>query len=294
VSRAPDRRTLLASGAALAGASLLGGCAMTARGPERRRFGANISMMFNDVPLLERFARAKAAGFGAVEMQFDWQTETPEALAAAARAADIEVALLNVPMGEGGEPFISSMPGAEARFHEALDAAKRYCAALACPKVNVLPGQRVESLALEDQMAAYTGNLAVAGAAMAEAGVRVVAEPVNTVDRPTMLVARVEDMAAVLDAAGHPNLAIQFDIYHVAMMGDPLVATFERFKDRVGHIQLADAPGRHEPGTGEIDFAAIFAAIDASGYDGWINGEYNPAGATEDGLAWLETFARRV
>jgi hydroxypyruvate isomerase len=266
---------------------------MTPSTPAPRRFGANISMLFTDVPLLERFARAKAAGFGAVEMQFDWQAETPEALAAAARAADIEVALINVPQGVDNEPFISSVPGAEARFAAALATAKRYCAALACPKVNVLPGQRVEAFALDDQLAAYRENLRAAGAAMAEVGVRVVAEPVNTVDRPTMLVSQVAQMAELLEAAGHPNLAVQFDIYHVAMMGDPLVETFEAHKDRIGHIQFADAPGRHEPGTGAIDFAAIFAAIDASGYDGWINGEYVPAGRTEDGLEWLDAYARR-
>jgi hydroxypyruvate isomerase len=291
-----NRRRVLTSAIALGATALAGACAMTspALEPARRRFGANISMMFADVPLLQRFARAKAAGFGAVEMQFDWQTETPEALAAAARAADIEVALLNVPQGVNNEPFISSIPGAESRFVEALETAKRYCAALDCRKVNVLPGQRVESFALIDQIAAYEENLHAAGAAMAEVGVRVVAEPVNTVDRPTMLVSTVPRMAAVLQAASHPNLAIQFDIYHVAMMGDPLVETFNAYKDRIGHIQFADAPGRHEPGTGDIDFEAIFAAIDASGYDGWINGEYAPAGETEEGLAWLETFAARA
>jgi hydroxypyruvate isomerase len=289
-----NRRRVLTSGLALGATALVGACTMTPTAPARRRFGANISMMFNDVPLLERFARAKAAGFGAVEMQFDWQAETPDALAAAARAADIEVALLNVPQGVNNEPFIGSIPGAEARFAESLALAGRYCAALACPKVNVLPGQRVESFALDDQLAAYRASLRVAGATMAAAGVQVVAEPVNTVDRPTMLVSRVAQMVELLDAAGHPNLAVQFDIYHVAMMGDPVVETFEAYTHKVGHIQFADAPGRHEPGTGSIDFAAIFAAIDRSGYDGWINGEYNPAGATEDGLGWLGTFAARI
>jgi hydroxypyruvate isomerase len=258
-----------------------------------RRFGANISMLFTDVPLPERFARAKAAGFGAVEMQFDYQTETPETLAAAARAADIGVALLNVPMGQGGEPFLSGNPDARDRFRAAVETARRYCAALACPKVNVLPPQVIEGLSREMQIAVYQENLAYAAEAMAAAGVRVVAEPVNTVDRPTMQVSRVADMAAILAAAGHPNLAVQFDIYHVAMMGDPIVATFNTYKDRIGHIQFADAPGRHEPGTGEIDFAGVFAAIDASGYDGWIDGEYVPAGRTEDGLGWLETHGRR-
>jgi hydroxypyruvate isomerase len=284
---------VLGSACALGATALAGACAMTPSAPAPRRFGANISMLFTDVPLIERFTRAKTAGFGAVEMQFDWQAETPEALAAAARAADIEVALINVPQGVNNEPFISSIPGAQGRFRESIEVAKRCCAALACPKVNVLPGQRVESFTLQDQLATYTENLAYAAEAMAAESARVVAEPVNTLDRPTMLVSRVAQMVEILTAAGHPNLAVQFDIYHVAMMGDPPVATYEAYVDRIGHIQFADAPGRHEPGTGDIDFAAIFAAIDASGYDGWINGEYVPTGVTEAGLGWLDAYARR-
>jgi hydroxypyruvate isomerase len=264
------------------------------RDPGRRRFGANISMLFLEAPLLERFGRAKAVGFGAVEMQFDYAQTPPDALAAAARAAEIDVALINVPMGQGGEPFISGNPAAKDRFRAAIETAKRYCAALACRKVNVLPPQRIEGLSRERQIATYQENLAYAAEAMGAAGVRVVAEPVNTIDRPAMLVSRVADMAEILAAVGHPNLAVQFDIYHVAMMGDPPAATFNAYKDKIGHIQCADAPGRHEPGTGKIDFAAVFAAIDASGYDGWINGEYVPAGRTEDGLSWLAAFATRT
>jgi hydroxypyruvate isomerase len=265
---------------------------MTATAPARRRIGANISMLFLEVPMLERFARARAAGFGAVEMQFDY-AETPAAeLARAKRDAGIEAALINVRMGNPGEPFLSGVPGAQARFKDSVSLAQEYCAALACPKVNVLPPTRIDGVSREMQLGVYRENLAFAADAMATVDVGVVAEPVNTVDRPQMLVARVEEMVPILDAAGHPNLAVQFDIYHVAMMGDPPTETFERWKDRVGHIQFADAPGRHEPGTGTIDFAGVFAAIDASGYDGWINGEYVPAGATEAGLGYLQTFAK--
>jgi hydroxypyruvate isomerase len=288
-----NRRELLAIGCALASAPLLKACAMPTT-DDRRRIGANISMLFLEAPLTERFARAAAAGFGAVEMQFDY-ADTPAAeLARAKSDAGVEVALLNVRMGNPGEPFLSGVPGAQARFKDSVALAQEYCAALACPKVNVLPPTRIEGVSRETQLGVYLENLAYAAEAMAAVGVRVVAEPVNTVDRPQMLVARVEEMVPILDAVGHANLAVQFDIYHVAMMGDPPAETFERWKARVGHIQFADAPGRHEPGTGSIDFAAVLAAIDASGYDGWINGEYVPSGATEAGLGYLAGFARRA
>lgn len=290
-----NRRSLLASGCAVAGSSLLGACA-TGMAPTRvaaRRFGANISMLFRDAPMIERFARAKAAGFGAVEMQFDYIQTPADELGRAARDAGVEVALINVQMGEGG-PFISGDPNAKDRFRQSVALAQDYCAALACQKVNVLPPQAIEGLSRETQIGTYQENLAYAAEAMAKVGVRVVAEPVNTLDRPNMLVARVSEMVPILAAAGHENLAVQFDIYHVAMMGDEPAETYTTYKDKVGHIQFADAPGRHEPGTGSVDFAAAFAAIDAGGYDGWINGEYVPAGATDDGLAYLETFALRV
>ncbi len=288
-----NRRAFLATGCALAGAPLLEACIMTATSTGRRRFGANVSMLFLEVPMLERFARAGAAGFGAVEMQFDYAATPAADLARAQTDAGVAVALLNVRMGEGGEPFISGVPGAQARFRDSVALAQEYCAALACPKVNVLPPTRVDGVSAEMQLGVYRENLAYAAEAMATVGVRVVAEPVNTVDRPQMLVARVAEMVPILDAVGHPNLAVQFDIYHVAMMGDPVVETFERWTPRVGHIQFADAPGRHEPGTGTIDFGSVFAAIDRSGYDGWINGEYVPAGATEAGLGYLAIFAQR-
>lgn len=260
----------------------------------RRRFGANISMMFTEVPLLDRFARARAAGFEAVEMQFPYDEADADALADAARDAGVAVALVNVPVIVPDEPMLSSAPGQEARFRDAAATAKRYVAALGCEKVNVLPGDRIKSAAREAQIAVYRANLAHAADEMAEVGARVVCEPINTVDRPSMLIARADEMAEVLEGLGRDDVGIQFDIYHVAMMGERPAETFARHERRVGHVQFADAPGRHQPGTGAVDFAEIFAAIDASAYDGWLNAEYAPDGVTEDGLAWLETFALAV
>lgn len=252
-----------------------------------RRIGANLSVLFADAPLLERFALAARAGFGAVEMQFDYADAAPEALAAAARDAEVEVALINALVERPGAPFTSGDPDARAAFRDAIETAKRYCAALACPKINVLPPQAIAGLGRATQVAVYQENLAHAAEALAAEGARVVAEPVNTRDRPEMLVGRIAEMAEVLEGVGRDDLALQFDVYHVARMDDPPAETFTRFVDRIGHVQFADAPGRHEPGTGDVDFEAVFAAIDASGYDGWINAEYVPSGRTEDGLGWL-------
>lgn len=244
--------------------------------------------MFREHAPLDRPRAAAEAGFRCVEMQFPYDLDR-DALAAAIRDLGIAVSVINVPAGDlmaGGEG-LAAVPGREAEFRTAVETAAAYAEAVGAINVNVLagaPGPDHARAACLDTLAA---NLRHAADRFCEIGVRTVVEPINTADRPGFLLPRIADAAAIIERTGRSDIFIQFDLYHVAMMQDPIVATFEAHRDLVGHIQFADAPGRHEPGTGAIDFGSAFAAIDAAGYDGWTAAEYFPAAATLDGLGWF-------
>lgn len=248
--------------------------------------------MFAEYAPLDRCRAAREAGFRAVEFQFPYDLGL-EPFAAAIREADLAVSVINLPAGDfmnGGEG-IAAVPGREDAFRHAIAEALPYARAAGTRAVNVLagcPSPERERSACLDTLAA---NLNLAARAFAEIGVAVVVEAINNVDRPGFLLPRAADVVDLLDRAGHDNLSLEFDLYHVGMMEDPIVATFQAHRGRIGHIQFADVPGRHEPGTGDIDFAAAFAAIDAAGYDGWVAAEYFPQGRTEDGLGWIEEFS---
>jgi hydroxypyruvate isomerase len=154
--------------------------------------------------------------------------------------------------------------------------------------VNILAG--TPSVDRETADMTLAANLHHAATVFAGLGIGVVVEAINDIDRPGFFLSTAQAVIDIIDRADHANLALQFDLYHMATMGLPLVETYERYADRIGHIQFADAPGRHEPGTGSIDFGPIFAAIDASNYPGWVAAEYFPENDTADGLGWLETY----
>jgi hydroxypyruvate isomerase len=255
------------------------------------RFSANISVLFTECELPERFAAAADAGFAAVEIQFPYD-HPPRQLARAREAAGVEVALFNLPAGDipAGERGIACLPGREADFRAGVARAAEYAEALECACVNVLAGLLPEGLDRKTALDTLAGNLELAGQAMARQGVRVLAEAVNQTTMPGFLVNRTSDAVAAIERAGHQNLAIQADIFHMAMMGEDIVPALTLSAPLLGHIQFADAPGRHEPGTGDLDFAAIFACIDAIGYAGWVGAEYQPSGETMASLAWLAEF----
>jgi hydroxypyruvate isomerase len=257
------------------------------------RFAANISTLFTERPLLERFAAAAAAGFAGVEIQAPY-AEPPEALAQAAEAAGVAVALFNVPAGDlrAGGPGLACVPGREGAFGEALADAVRYARALRPANVNVLAGRLPPGASREACLGVLAANLARAAEAMAAVGVGVTTEPVNIFDNPGFLLTTSADGLAAIDRAAHPALRLQYDVYHMHRMEGGVAAAIPRLAPRIGHIQFADAPGRHEPGTGEIDFAAVFAAIERSGYAGWVAAEYLPSGPTEASLGWLTAYRR--
>lgn len=256
------------------------------------QFSANLSTMFRERDMLDRPAAAAKAGFRCVEMQFPYDHDLQD-LATSLAAHDLTVSVLNVPCGDfvGGGEGNSAVPGQSEDFRAAVDLAKRYADIIRPLNVNVLaggPSANRDPGVCRDVMAE---NLRHAAAAFSEIGVRVVVEAINTVTVPGFMLPTPDAAIDMIDHADHPNLALQFDLFHVRMMGLPLAETFEKHRDRIGHIQFADAPGRHEPGTGDIDFALVFAAIDESGYDGWVAAEYFPENSTEDGLDWLKRYS---
>ena len=253
------------------------------------QFSANLSTMFREHDLIDRPGAAAEAGFRAVEIQFPYELEC-EALAAETERHALTVSVINVPCGDfvaGGEGN-AALPDRVDDFRESVALAAEYAAGLGAGKVNILAG--TPSIDRETAEMTLAANLHHAATVFVGIGIGVVVEAINDIDRPGFFLSTAQAVFDIIDRADHANLALQFDLYHMATMGLPLVETYKRYADRIGHIQFADAPGRHEPGTGAIDFGPIFAAIDASNYQGWVAAEYFPENGTVDGLGWLETY----
>ena len=253
------------------------------------RFSANLSMLFLEVPELERPVAARRAGFDAVEIQFPYG-HPAERWHDALREAGVELVLFNVPAGDlmGGGQGLAGVPGREAAFRDAVDEAAAVARVLRPRHVNVLAGCPAAGHGRERCLDTLAANLAYAAEVMADAGVGVVTEAVNTVDRPGYLIDGTQSALDVIDRAGHANLRIQYDLYHMQIMEGDLIRSLRTHWARIGHIQFADNPGRHEPGTGEIHFANVFAEIERLPYDGFVGAEYVPSRRSEETLAWLE------
>jgi hydroxypyruvate isomerase len=249
---------------------------------------ANISVLFPELPLLKRFAAARAAGFKAVEIQNPYG-HSAVALTDAARAADVAVVLINAPLGKDPGTFgTASLPDRTAEFRAELERAAEYAQALGLRHVNVLAGRATR----DDHAAAVrrlTDNLRLAAEILGRVGVRPLLEVINPIDAPGYCVADFALAAQILDATD-ARAGLQFDVYHAAMLGLNPAQAFVQYLPRIAHVQFADCPGRHEPGTGELDFTAIFRTIRDSSYQGWVGAEYRPAAATTAGLRWMDDY----
>lgn len=252
------------------------------------RFAANLSMLFTHLPLLERFGAARAAGFEAVEIQFPYDTAL-DALQAAQRAAGVKVVLINVPAGDlmAGGDGLAGVPGREAEFHAAVEAALPYAEGLDVECVNVLPGRLADGVEREAAFATLAKNLAFAAARFAEIGVKVTSEAINFIDIPRFLLKTADDMNVISRHVSHPNFYLQVDLYHLARMGDDLEKILRDNLDRIAHIQFADLPGRGAPGSGTLDFPRLFALIDTLPYTGWTAAEYKSDSLTIDNFNWM-------
>ncbi len=257
------------------------------------RFSANISMMFTEVAPLERFAAARQAGFTAVEWQNPYAYPL-EDVKRAKEAAGVEMALINFPMGDPkkGDRGLAALPDRVDELARGMDTALKYAEALGVKRLNLLAGVVSDDIGPARAEETLLGNLRRAARLVSGIGATVCMEAINTHDMPGFFVSRPREVVKILDECGEKNVALQFDIYHVQKMDIPLVASFEKHVKKIGHVQFADVPGRNEPGTGNVDFAAIFAAIERSSYDGWTGAEYNPKNGTQESLGWFTPYRR--
>jgi hydroxypyruvate isomerase len=258
------------------------------------RFCANLTMLYGEHGFLDRFAAAAADGFKGVEYLFPYDFPKDELQERLGRHGLVQV-LHNLPAGDwgGGDRGIGAVPGREGEFQDGVGRAIDYATALGCRQVNCLAGVPPEGADPERVRRTLVGNLRFAAPRLAEAGIRLLLEPVNTRDIPGFFVNRSAQAMAIIEEVGSDNLHLQYDFYHTQVMEGDLVPTFKRLKDKIAHVQLADNPGRNEPGTGEINYPFVFDALDAAGYAGWVGCEYKPKGRTSDGLAWFAPYRSR-
>jgi hydroxypyruvate isomerase len=256
------------------------------------RLAANLSLLFTELPFAERFAAAAKAGFRYVEYQFPYQFGSAEEVAQRAREAGVEVALHNLPAGDPakGDRGIACLPGRVAEFREGVERAIEYALAAGCPRLNALAGVAPDGVAREGLRETLVENLRYAAAKLKAAGLTLLTEPVNRRTIPGFFLSTSREAIEVIDAVAADNLFLQYDIFHMQIAEGDLAQTIERLLARIGHMQLADVPERHEPGTGEINFDFLLAHIDRLGYAGWIGCEYNPKGDTLQGLAWARRY----
>jgi hydroxypyruvate isomerase len=251
------------------------------------KFAANLSLMFTEVDFLDRFAAARAQGFGAVEFLFPYAWPAQE-IAARLRANGLQLVLHNLPAGDwaAGERGMACDPSRVGEFRDCVALAIDYACQLGVRQLHCLAGLLPDGITVPQAHACYVANLRYAAAALHAHGLDLLIEPINTYDMPGYFLNGSAQAAAIIAECGAENLYLQYDLYHMQRMEGDLLEGIRRHFPLIGHMQLADVPGRHEPGTGNIDFPAIFALIDALGYAGWIGCEYHPLKATVAGLDW--------
>ncbi|MGQ7247350.1 hydroxypyruvate isomerase [Halomonas sp. V046] len=258
------------------------------------KFAANLSMLFTELDFLDRFEAAAKAGFDGVEYLFPYDFPAAD-IKARLDANGLTQVLHNLPAGDwgAGERGIACHPDRVEEFRAGVDTAIEYATALSCRQVNCLAGIVPPGVSHEQAHQTLVANLRYAAERMQAAGILLIAEPINTRDIPGFFLNRTEQALALFDEVGSDNLKLQYDIYHMQIMEGDLAPTLEKHLSRIAHVQLADNPGRHEPGTGEINYPFLFDHLERLGYGGWIGCEYKPAASTEEGLGWLDQARSR-
>ena len=252
------------------------------------KFTANLSLLFTEVELIDRFKAARQQGFDAVEIQFPYSLSA-ETLHDTLDKQQLKLVLFNVDAADllqGGEG-LACVPEKRDQFRQAVAQTVEYAELLKPEAINVLPGRCLNESRLPEYLETFKENLRFAAEAFSPLGIKTVFEAVNTHDMPGFIIHSGSQMLAILDQLNQSNLFMQYDIYHMQMMGEKPEQFIAEHAGQIGHIQFADCPGRGQPGTGKIDFRRVFSAIETSAYTGWVGAEYKPVGATADSLDWL-------
>ncbi|MFW6056697.1 MAG: hydroxypyruvate isomerase [Chloroflexota bacterium] len=254
-------------------------------------FSANLSMLFKEAEFLDRFERAAAAGFKGVEFLFPYDWDKDE-LGERLQRNKLQLVLHNLPAGDwsSGERGLASLADRVDEFQQGVARAMDYATALSCPRVNCLAGIPPVTQDRDRTFETTVSNVRYAAEETGKKGIKLIVEAINSHDIPGFYLNTTAQVLELLEAVDHPNAAIQYDIYHMQIMEGNLIKTMRQHLEKIEHMQLADVPGRHEPGTGEINFPNLFKAIDDMGYEGWIGCEYVPSGSTEQSLGWLKDY----
>ena len=262
------------------------------------RFAANLSMLYNDVDFLDRFAAAARDGFRAVEYLFPYAYPASD-LAARLQAHGLQQVLFNAPPGdwEAGERGLACVPGREAEFRRGIAQAIAYAQALQCSRIHVMAGLVPQDADAATVRATYIANVRHAAAQAAPHGIQILLEPINGRDMPGFFLSRQDQAHALTAEIGAANVKVQMDLYHCQIVEGDLAMKIRQYlpTGKVGHLQIAGVPERHEPDVGEVNYPYLFQLLDQLGYDGWIGCEYRPARgtaprATSDGLGWLKPW----
>ena len=259
------------------------------------RFSANLSMLFGEHDFLDRFDAAADAGFKGIEYVGPYD-HAPEAVAARLKKNGLTQVLFNLPPGDWakGERGIAVLPERVDEFRKGVETAITYAKALDCKQVNCLAGIAPDGADMAALEELFVDNLRYAAPRLKDAGVRLLIEPINTIDIPGFFLNTSRQALALMDKVGSDNLYLQYDIYHMQIMEGDLARSMEKHLPRIAHIQLADNPGRHEPGTGEINYPFLYDHLDRIGYTGWAGAEYKPKNTTVEGLGWFEDLSRKA
>lgn len=253
------------------------------------RFTANLSLLFTEVPLQQRFQAAKEQGFDAVEIQFPYELSA-NVIRHELDKQQLKLVLFNVAADDllqGGEG-LASVPEKRQQFEQAVDQAATYAKILKPDAINILPGCCFDKTRLALYQQTFKQNLHYAIDVFSVLGIKTVFEAINTIDMPDFIIHSSEQMLALIAQINHPDLLMQYDIYHMLMMQEDPSQFIQQYVDKIGHIQFSDYPGRHQPATGSIDFNKLFSTIKASSYQGWIGAEYNPSSTTIASLDWFK------
>lgn len=255
------------------------------------KLAANLSMLFNELPFLDRFAAAAAAGFRGVEFLFPYD-HPPETVARCLAGNALEIALFNLPPGdwEAGDRGVAALPGRESEFDGYLERALPYAIALGARRLHMMAGIPPPGAEPKACRETYIRNLRAAASFFAPHGITILVEPINPRDMPGYFINSQDQTIDLLDQAGAENTALQMDLYHCQIVEGDLAVKIRRNIDRIGHVQIAGVPERHEPDGGEVNYPYLFELLDGLGYRGWIGCEYRPRGATRDGLGWASPY----